>query len=163
MQFFDLFHDCEEYPDNIAERGVPQSMLYEYVSSTFLNGLINYVNPFWGCVLERYEVWKNFNIEEIVNKAISQPHLKLSEFIDDVLVLAETENSYWFFWFDNDVSDCQVGRVEKSSTTKDSMKKSLIEWIESHEYVERQPNTESIVGNYYEFPTKCFDHGWASF
>lgn len=162
MDFFDLFKDSEEYPENLAESGVPQNMMFEYVSSTFLNGLINYITPFWACVLERYTTWKNVDTAQW-KEYLQVPHLKLRDFDDDIFVLGETENSFWFFWFDCDVSDCAVGRIDKSVTTKENMKNLLIDWITSHEYIEREPNTESIVGNYYELPVEAFECGWTSF
>jgi hypothetical protein len=162
MDFFDLFKDSVIYPENIAERGVPQNMILEYVSHTFLNGLINYITPFWSCVLERYRIWKDIDVSQWEN-CLQEPHLNLRDFDDDIFVLGETENSFWFFWFDCDVSDCMIGRIEKSLVTKEKMKRLLIEWIKAHEYVERRPLTESIVGNYYELPVEAFKHGWVSF
>ncbi len=42
-------------------------------------------------------------------------HTKLGIFSDDVLALFQSklengQNCYWFFWFDQDVSDCGIGR-----------------------------------------------------
>lgn len=162
MLFFKLFQYSEEYPENIAECGIPNNTLFEFVSNDFLTGFINYTKPFWGCVLERYEIWGNIDLNTW-KQYLAKPHPCFGDFDDDVLILAETENCFWFFWFDCDVSDCQLGRVDKSLTTKDEMIKLLVEWIESHEYVERQPNTESIVGNYYELPVEYLNRGWISF
>ena len=57
MDFFELFEDCLEYPgDIIAEQGVLQNMFYSYISTTFLNGFINYVNIDRMLLIERYSI-----------------------------------------------------------------------------------------------------------
>lgn len=159
MNFFDLFDDNEEYPENIAERGVPENILYEYVSSQFLSGLVNYVKPFWVCVLERYTCWKTVDLSQWDKKA-AQFHPDYAGIDDDILMLAETENNYWFFWSDRDVSDCCVGRIGKTKTTKEEMKRLLIEWITDHEHHKRPEKTESLVGNYHEL---VLPNGWIKF
>lgn len=114
MSFFKLFKYNEEYPENIAERGAPQDTLYEYVSTTFLNGFINYVKIFFVCVIERYVIWdENPDCFEAWNGVAKDFHPDYSHIGDDVLILAESPNSFWFFWSDQDSSDCMIGRFAK--------------------------------------------------
>jgi len=165
MSFYNLFQHIEEYPDNIAEQGIPNNTLFEFVSSSFLNGFINYTEPFWGCVIERYKVWKDIDMDMWKKYLFDPlpPHAHLDYFDDDVLILSETANCFWFFWFDCDVSDCQIGRIDKSLITKDEMRDLLVEWIKSHDYTDRPLDTESVVGNYYELSVKYLKRGWISF
>lgn len=53
-KIFDYFDNHNEYPNNIADDPIPYGTLYSYVSSTFLNGFINYVKPIGCYVVNRY-------------------------------------------------------------------------------------------------------------
>jgi len=55
--FTDYFTDNIEYPSDIAINPLPIGKEYIYVSSTFLNGFINYVTPIKAFVLGRYHKW----------------------------------------------------------------------------------------------------------
>jgi hypothetical protein len=123
MNFYDIFKETEQYPENICERGVPQDTLFEYVSNTFLDGLINYVSDHRAYMLERYGKFENgkhvehkvTDIEAMKTKLEDDVHTALSTCPDDVVVLAESQNSYWFFYYDWDCSDCEIGRVDRAS------------------------------------------------
>lgn len=141
LEIWDLFDNVEMYPRCIAERGVPQGTCYTYISSTFLNGFINYVNPFYVAMIERYnEGW--LNEEEYRKKVLEElksPHTDYSpRLFDDIFILAESENtiyfnelnmkdnrSYWFFWSDRDCSDCSIGRFFIGDVTKKEVIKAL--------------------------------------
>jgi len=109
--------------------------------------------------MERYVDWRKINLVEWDAKA-KEFHPDYAGIDDDIMLLAESDNDYWFFWSDRDVSDCCIGRFNKSKITKEEIKKSLIEWITQHEYLERGEHTESIVGNYHELP---LPEGWVVF
>lgn len=50
LEFKDLFPIEEDYPGKyIAEEGVPQGAFYSDISTTYLNGVVNYINPFTDC------------------------------------------------------------------------------------------------------------------
>jgi hypothetical protein len=151
--FFDLFDNSYEYPDNLAETGVPNHTLFEYVSNTYLNGLINYVDPFFVCVISRYKDWSKEKIDfKKWDKIASEYHTDYSGIIqdDDIILLAESDNSYWYFYADGDVSDCEIGRIAKNKISKKKLKKMLIDFI----------NNDSDLGSYYELP---LPKGWVSF
>lgn len=116
--FWELFPESEEYPDNLAERGAPQDTLYEYVSNTFLDGLVNYVEVFAIYVLAPgYGVLSEY--EEDIKEALNETHTKFHEFgLIDTVLLAETGNSLWVFWYNADVSDCTIGRCDIEKVTK---------------------------------------------
>jgi hypothetical protein len=86
-------------------------MIYEYVSSTYLNGLVNYVTPVKIVLLERYDLIEKDSFAKQLEEAKQAPYTKLGIFGDDILVLAHDEEvpGWLFFWFDCDVSDCCVG------------------------------------------------------
>lgn len=126
MQFSFLFPHIEEYPINLVERGVPQDAYFECVSNSFLDGLINYTDPRKG-----FLVWKGsgstsdyydadiVEIEHLLEVYNNHPHSKFGIFgysnaYIEVVILSETDNSYWVFWYDPDVSDCGIGRSDKS-------------------------------------------------
>jgi hypothetical protein len=172
--FFKLFKHGEWYPKNIAERGVPENTLFEYVSHTFLNGFINHVTPFFVCVIERYRRW---SFKEKINdpehrlypfslyewKAYAKDcDTNYSRIDDDVLLLAESDNSLWFFWNDKDCSDCEIGRIDKNSISKEKMKDLLIDFIEQHDSSDRSDNydCEGITGRWMRLPLPS---GWIKF
>ena len=77
--FWKLFSDSEDYPDNLAERGVPQDTLYAYVSNTFLDGLINYTKVFAIYVLAPdYGVLSEY--EDDIKEALNETHTRFHEF-----------------------------------------------------------------------------------
>jgi len=156
-KFFDLFDDSEEYPSN--ERllnGVPMNMLFEYVSDTYLNGFINYVDIKKVLLIQRYWSEKEYGPwDEFVKKAIekgSDFHTDYRIIEDDVLFLAESESSWWFFWNDRDCSDCFIGRIDKTKISYDDLEKALIEFIEEH-----LEDPSDITGVYAELPLPS---GW---
>jgi len=157
--FFELFDEKIEYPNNLAEVGIEQGVLLRCVSNSYLNGLINYVDPFFVCVIERYTDWSKESLNDEIKLVEKAYHTQYNFVNDDVILLAETENSLWFFWSDKDCSDCSIGRITKT-ISKDDFKQKLINWIVSHPYVDRNENTEAIVGNYIEMKMPT---GWISF
>jgi hypothetical protein len=50
----DYFDTSIDYPHDIAHNPIPYGTLWCYVSSTFLNGMVNYVKPISCFVLDRY-------------------------------------------------------------------------------------------------------------
>lgn len=113
ITFWDLFPSREEYPDNIAERGVPQGTFYKYISSSFLDGLVNYVDIFAAYVIQPpYGALSEYKAD--IEKSLSNVNTTLSDFgLIDVILLAETKSSFWVFWYDPDVSDCCIARCSK--------------------------------------------------
>ena len=156
MNFFDIFKDSEDYPKNIAERGVPEGMLYQYVSNSFLDGLINYTEPFWGCIIERYTKFEDMSAERW--REITCCASPLKNFGDDILILSETLNSLWFFWYDQDNSGCSIGRVAKKFLRKSFMQELLTRWVASQR---KEPT--SMTGRFVELPEGWLDTGWVTF
>lgn len=106
-EFIDLFTNQVDYPDSEQLLGgVPQNTLYQYVSSTYLNGLINYASPSVAILLN--------GTAEDVAKLESQPyHSNYSN--HDVVVLGQTSDSVYYFRSNQDVSDCSIGRIDKAA------------------------------------------------
>ncbi len=51
---WDYFEDNIDYPSEVAHKPLPYGTVWCYISSTFLNGIINYVKPISCFVLDRY-------------------------------------------------------------------------------------------------------------
>jgi hypothetical protein len=116
-KIWDYFEDNIEYPKNIADNPIPYGEVWTYVSSTFLNGFINYVKPIGCYVVNRYteetedisdrEVsicdkgkfgnWHKFSgtkkglIDLIVSEEKEVYHTRLNCFADDIIILAKIE------------------------------------------------------------------------
>lgn len=119
-KIWDYFDENIEYPKEIAHNPIPYGTVWTYISSTFLNGIINYVKPISCFVIDRYTPDdekigdRNFTVcnknefgkwhkwdgskKELINVIISGEkemyHTKLDCFGDDIIILAkiETEN-----------------------------------------------------------------------
>ena len=50
----DYFEDEIEYPRNVFENPIPMNVLWSYISSTFVNGFVNYGTPIGFWVGHRY-------------------------------------------------------------------------------------------------------------
>ena len=134
------FAESVDYP-SFSEDILPYATMYCYVASSFLNGLVNYSKPIKAFVLGRYTRWDEVVDHEL---SIQDPpgsfkwtkktfatkddlygqliikdqgfHVKLdNDFQDDVLMLSvDDDGVYWFFWYDQDCSDCCIGRFVTS-------------------------------------------------
>lgn len=157
--FFDVFDETFQYPDREQLlNGVPMNTLFEYVSSTYLEGFINYVNIKSVILIQRYwdkdkdDTWDKFVKDSI--KEAEKSHTKYGDIGDDVLILAESDSSWWFFWNDKDCSDCEIGRIDKNKISLEDAKKLLIKFIESY-----KKDQSDITGEYVELP---IGSGWRS-
>jgi hypothetical protein len=124
--FWEIFEDSEDYPNDIVDRGVPQDTLYSYVSSTFLNGFVNYVKDPKAYLIERYGKFNEdktlhtrddgdeTDLEKYSAKLKNDFHRNYSTAPDDIVILAHTAKSYWFFYSDRDCSDCCIGRISRN-------------------------------------------------
>ena len=172
--FFGRFKDDREYPrDELAEEGVPQGMFYSYVSSTYLNGLVNYVRTRWVGVVQRYvndsdpgrhgdaddPIWDDaFEARCLASADCGHPDY--SKIPEDIWLLGETENSWWFFWSDQDSSDCCIGRFAKSD--EELTVEQLIVEVKAQAHKTQCDNhyVEDPPGKILELPIR---NGWASF
>lgn len=113
------FPDALEYPD-VCEICMKPGAWQTYVSSTFLNGWINYVRIKKVFLITRYrDHAANLAAVEACKNG-RDVHTSLRVVGDDVLILAQEEgrSMWWVFWFDCDVSDCCIGRFESSETAE---------------------------------------------
>lgn len=134
INMWSLFDEAIEFPQNIAEKGVPENTLYEYVSSSLLNGYINHVNPIMAVMVARYGDENEIaSYDANVKEFSAEPHCDLSLLRDDVLIAAESDNFYWFFWYDKDCSDCLIGRFSKAKCSKFDFIKSFEAMISDNE------------------------------
>ena len=138
----DLFDQVVEYPGDIAANPFPLGVLYSYVSSTLLNGMINYVDIQAAYLITRYRAHSKNVATAAKFNAGRDFHAQLSSMHDDLLILAQASAQddpayWWFFWFDCDVSDCQIGRFR--CQVDDEQKAELLacfaEWAETKSQV----------------------------
>lgn len=145
-----------EYPKNIADNAMPQNTIYYYVGYTFLNALSNYIKPFYVIGIERYENWDETDLNKEIQKLADDFHTNyLRSFFDDVILLGESDVSYWYLWIDKDVSDCFIGRFSKEKITKEKMKKDVIEHFKQCKKecnCKPTEDIECITGRYIELP-----------
>ena len=185
------FPDSEDYPDIFGGEILPEGNLWCYVSSSFLNGLVNYVTPVKSYVINRYRDWnderdgdilelhccpedewihKEFKTkEEIYQFVLKNPktvvHTKIDIFDDDVLLLGRVKsdpNKYVFFWFDRDVSDCCIGMF-KTQDSEAEVVEEFRKYVMEQSAVMQQIYLNKIDGcSASELPVEFFN-GWISF
>ena len=181
---WNYFDENIDYPKEVAHDPIPYGTVWCYISSTFLNGFINYVEPIKCYLIDRYtsdnkKVDDNHTKGELKEKILSGEnetfHTKLNCFRDDIIILAEIEtnnydsnnklNKFMFFYFDEDVSDCCIGRFE-TNDSKEEVIQSIINWLEREKLNNNgriiNENTESGIINYTELPPS-FLQGWIKF
>lgn len=192
---WDYFNDNIEYPKEVAFNPIPYNTVWTYISVTFLNGFINYVKPFKCYLIDRYTPnsenindvkyqieggyeWLTFNgtkgelKDKILKEEIKLYHTKLSCFSDDIIILSEIEhnekdglNRFMFFWFDMDVSDCSIGRIE-TKDTKEEVIQSVVNWLEQNKEENKgklvEEGFDNGLMNYTELPLS-FLKGWLKF
>ncbi len=105
------FTETFEYPDPTQIDVTQSGWCLHYISSTFLDGWINYVEPVKAFVVSRYaDDFQTVKAQLAAWEAKPPYHTKLGTLGDDVLLLAKDKSGrYWFFHFDNDDSDCSIG------------------------------------------------------
>ena len=104
--------------------------MYNYVASSFLDGLMNYTEPVSAVLLERY---KKLDRERF-NEVYRQVHTKLSSYQDDVILLCrekEAHSRFWIFWYDCDTSDCSLGWFSETSSSDQMITAEFDRWLDS--------------------------------
>jgi hypothetical protein len=157
----------------------------DYISSTFLDGWINYVKPIKVFAISRYT--PSAKLEARVKEFYEEDHFhtKFHPLGDDVVLLCREEfrkhsngqgldnphlekgeeQGYWFFWYDCDVSDCSIGRFATRDTEAEviasfeRMMKERSEWF--YEHPGQNQNGESGDGKLFELDVKKIT-GWVS-
>lgn len=113
------FMETIEYPTHEQFlSGIQPGISYDYVSSTYLNGFINYVDILDAFMIHRYMNEKEFteSIERIKHKIKTREvhtNVQDSSEYDDILILGKIEDMYVYFWNDCDCSDCCIGAINK--------------------------------------------------
>ena len=125
----------------------------------YLSGFINHVENYEVIMIERYEHWWN---DRKKYETIDGYRIDSNNLPDDIIIFAESENEYWFFWFDCDCSDCQIGRIEEARVKNlKEFKELFIKHVEAVGNPEpRQENHEHITGRYINLRNPT---GWIGF
>jgi len=112
----------------------------EYISSTYLNGYINYVKLKSGYILDKYQDIDKLPTKELMSAFSNAPfnqlfHTKFYDwFKNDTILLGRGDKSsvegagdWFYFWYDCDVSDCCFGRFET-----DDVEEVVLELFDKH-------------------------------
>ena len=180
--FLDYFETTIDYPQEKVFNPLPMDELWNYVSTSYLDGFINFVQIVKGFVIARYRQWneplskpviininidqkwckKEFNTKREIFDAITITnaivHPKLHDFKDDVVILTKAFNKdntqfcWVFFWYDCDVSDCSIGRFQ----TEDSDE--IV--IEKFKTYVKSCNDPTLGETEQEIPSSYFNSGW---
>lgn len=131
---FDMFDDLD-YPDREdLVSGLKDGTMYWYVSSTYLNGYINYVDIIAAYMVRHYMDENQWASACELIDAGSEAHTDVSDCskYDDILILSKSGDYYIIFWSDCDCSDCCIGKINKSKfTSEDDVISSFKEGIQS--------------------------------
>lgn len=170
MYFLKYFPDSQEFPGGnyLRDEILPFGELWEYVSSSFLNGFINCGKPILATVVSRYN--KADEVLEFSDSNYQTKRQAISNFLsnskfhaplsfgDDIWIVSKVENDnghyYIFFWCDCDVSDCCVGRF-KTKDSEEEVKKYFLS--EANRFSQNENGENSI-----EIPVNTLK-GWLKF
>lgn len=142
-----VFSDCEwiEYPENKdLMEGPAEGIIYSYVSTTYLNGFINYVEIIDAYMTRRYKELRANNTEDelcwedscaLIDKLLADSNYvhtdtsDCSEY-DDIHILAKCGDYFYYFWSDCDCSDSCIGKVRASEfENEEDAKKQFKEFL----------------------------------
>lgn len=155
--------------------GIPPNTAIEYIASSFLDGLVNYLNhaTLEGYLLDRYKSIENESVRPVYADFLSLPTLEdkykaMAEALgkqsnmnagtyDDVVLFGETSNSIYMYYYDGDVSDCMIVRVLKETFPELT--------VESFSKIYREAHTERTSQTFYPIPKAAErrGYGWISF
>lgn len=129
-----LLYNTIGFPSIDDLTNMPSDSMFEYINSTYCNGIVNLIKNKSAFMIARYTIEENVdcysfelnddddclshyfkNIDEIKNISDADWfHTNYRKFCeDDVIITGESESYYYFIWFDNDVSDCSVAKLKK--------------------------------------------------
>lgn len=181
--FFDLFDDSIEYPNITGTTEIlPVGTLYSYISGSFLNGFVNIAGkPIAAFGVFAYDdvdgqsdkpvqyqepansfIWQRTS-EQMTRREVfellTQPGRLAHANLDDLdccvfMLCSAGDNVYWAFEFDQDVSDCVIGRFE-SDLPEDELIKLFRDRAEGFADARQ-------VKEVFEIPLTFFT-GWTSF
>lgn len=188
-KIWNYFNDSIDYPEEVVHEPIPYGVCWNYISHTFLNGLINYVKPIGVWQLDRYthddeivdapnvgrpQLSKRMVRELVMSGDFDTFQTDLSIFQDDICILAKFENNintdnlnrFIFFYFDMDVSDCSIGKFE-TTDSKETVIESIFNWLDGEvesnkERSEIKPNFDGGIVRYTQLPLS-FLKGWKKF
>lgn len=113
------FETVESYPskETLLNR-LQDDVLFEYVSSTYLYGFVNYTSVQKAYLMGRYRDWnelesgEKFTKQQKFDAFLSKRNSSWNffQFDDDVIILAKCGIHWVLFWFDCDTSDCCGGK-----------------------------------------------------
>ena len=166
------FRDQVDYPNDVADVILPPGVYYNYIANTFLDGFINYVQINSAWLISRYEKWhgvddvphrtiqvmdpprsykwkemsadKDARFKMLTEKG-AMCNSQLRDFGDDVLILATSEAKQYFylFWFDCDVSDCNIGRFKTEGLDKANVVNDFDDWCRELDMGYIQPSEDN--------------------
>lgn len=152
-----------DYPEHDNFFELKENTGYDYVSASYLNGLVNYVTPIYLICSQKYSNDEEFDkiIEYLKNIDMEAwpcewYHTDLSKIEDNVYYLGKTESSYVIFCYDRDCSDCMILRLSKKDFTLNDAKEIMLDQAkyESNSYAN---NDENEFSRYIELPSPT---GW---
>ena len=147
-----------EHPRNIVMfNGLHVDSGFEYVSSTYCNGIVNYIHDPNIILLGRYEE----NFEELCTTFLNQTdkewfHTNLGNYGDDVLIFGLDDKndptSYILIWFDMAVSDCGIWRFDINDfLNMEHFIELLKKWLDNNECIEKYLFSERKPAGWIKF------------
>lgn len=149
VPMFERF-DSYQYPDNEQIiSGLKIGDGFEYVSTRYLNGLINYVDIKAVFMVNRYsdnDRWKNAC--KYIDEELSGFHTDFGKIpnSDDIIILGKLSDSWMIFYSDMDCSDSMVARIkiEDGETLDDAIDSLKLSMDYVLEYTIRDDITDRI-------------------
>lgn len=96
----------------LAENAIPQNTEYVDINSDFIDGFIDEINIHHAFIT--YSETFEETTEQRLKAFEMNPHLGINYLKSDVLLLGETDNSYWQIIYTKSPHYCYIGRFEKS-------------------------------------------------
>ena len=121
----DYLEDSYEYPPHEELiTGLKPGIGFDYVATTYLNAMINYVDIIDAGMIRRYMTKEEFDestkrIMNFIQNNDIHTNTSNCDLYDDILILGKTEDMYVYFWSDCDCSDSNIGALAKDTFSSD--------------------------------------------
>lgn len=159
--------DIIDYPDSERLFNLEQNTGYASISSSYLNGLVNYVKPLYLICFQKHcndeqfdEVIKylqNIDINRLPNEWY---HTDFSKLNDNVYYLGEIETSYVIFKYDIDCSECMIIRINKNDFCFEDVKEAMLKIAYNESYYYNESHYYNDINHYYRYIELPDPKGW---
>lgn len=135
-----FFEESIDYPSDATLRnGLTKGVLFNYVSSSYCNGLLNYLGkPIYVSIFQDYE-------EFVPTEPEYRYHFNAGNLSDSSIWIFQDGGEFFLAVYDQDVSDCAIGMI-RSDVSREEIIALTKKWLEDRKKPYLELDVEKIKG-----------------